>query len=91
MWIRSQCKDGIANVNAIWYDGTTHQKDGIYIFGMHSGYEFLLGKYSTKEKTLKVLDRIQEHIDEPTYVNGLVNEYACYDKEVFQMPQDDEI
>ena len=42
-----------------------------------SGGYFILGKYSTKEKAMKVLDMIQE-----AYVNGHVD---------YQMPEDSEV
>lgn len=44
-----------------------------------------LGYYSTKEKALKVLDKIQEHITK--------NEAGIYNSKfgVYQMPQDDEV
>lgn len=42
-----------------------------------SGGYFVLGKYSTKAKAIKVLDMIQE-----AYVNGHIN---------YQMPEDSEV
>ena len=42
-----------------------------------SGGYFILGKYSTKEKAMKVLDMIQE-----AYVNGHID---------YQMPEDSEV
>lgn len=42
----------------------------------NGGY-FILGKYSTKEKAMKVLDMIQE-----AYVNGHID---------YQMPEDSEV
>lgn len=67
MWIRSQDKELLKNVNSIEiikFDGekyTTIQGDGWH-----------LGFYSTKEKALKVLDQIQYNIEpfehEPTMV-----------------------
>lgn len=42
-----------------------------------SGGYFILGKYSTKAKAMKVLDMIQE-----AYVNGHID---------FQMPEDSEV
>lgn len=57
-----------------------------------SAYSNILGTYSSKEKALKVLDMIQNYINEPTYLYHLDGEEdASYMKAVFQMPQDDEV
>lgn len=62
MWIRSQDKEDLKNVNnieIIKFDGekyTTIQGDGCR-----------LGVYSTKEKALKVLDMIQNNLEYPYY------------------------
>lgn len=80
MWIRSQSKDVITNAN--------HLK---ILYLHHCGYCIFtdnhldpntttnLGTYSTKEKALKVLDKIVEEINYGDLQN------------VFQMPQDDEV
>ena len=52
---------------------------------------FMLGTYSSKEKAIKVLDMIQEHIEAPIYTNVRAVEYDHYDRAVFQMPKDDEV
>ena len=76
-WIRSQ--DGIVLANIVsffidekcsvcGYDNSTNDADCY----------FYLGHYSTKEKAIKVLDMIQEHIE------------CEYDIGVFQMPLDEE-
>lgn len=67
MWIRSQDLKALVNVQNIEMDGECE------IWGF--GNATLLGKYSTKEKALKVLDEIQKR-----------TEYL--DPKVFQMPQD---
>ena len=73
IWIRTQDKEMIINCYAI---GINFEDDNsIY----SSGY--VLGKYSTKEKALKVLDEIQEFI---VYYENISNM-------VYQMPQDDEV
>lgn len=79
MWIRTQNKDILANVNSIRIckcniDGYVYCS----IHGHYDRYEQSLGYYSTKEKALKVLDEIQKR-----------TEYL-YTK-VFQMPQDCEV
>lgn len=91
MWIRSQNKEVITNTNTIMLFNNFMGIDGSCIVDRNGDVEILLGEYSTKEKALKVLDEIQDHINEPTYTNYIVNEYAHYDKGVFQMPQDDEV
>jgi hypothetical protein len=62
MWIRSQRKSELSNVN---YFDIRDYDDGKYlIYG--NGYE--LGAYSTVEKVFKVLDKIQEHYNSSTDV-----------------------
>lgn len=79
MWIRSQDKYILANVNSLRIckcdiDGCTYYS----IHGNYDRYEQELGVYSSKSKALKVLDDIQE-FNECTY------------SEMFQMPADDEV
>lgn len=75
IWIRSQDKEMLMNCNAVGI-GLEDDKS-IYSNG------YVLGTYSTKEKTLKVLDAIQKHI---CLKDKLQQEYG-----VIQMPQDDEV
>lgn len=70
MWIRSQNLKALVNIQNIEMDGECE------IWGL--GYATLLGKYSTEEKALKVLDKIQNSLEYPY-------------NSVFQMPQDDEV
>lgn len=70
MWIRSQNLKALVNIQNIEMDGECE----IWAFGCAT----LLGKYSTKEKALKVLDKIQNSLEYPY-------------NSVFQMPQDDEV
>lgn len=82
MWIRTQNKYILANANSfrICKDSID---DWVYyaINGHYDRYEQELGVYSTKEKALKVLDKIQDNMEsfehEPTMV--------------FQMPQDEDV
>ena len=88
MWIRSQDKELLKNVNSIEiikYEGekyTTILGDG-----------WNLGVYSTKEKALKVLNEIQDAIEDTGYyridnrgifafVNGV---------QVYQLPADEDV
>ena len=68
MWIRSQGLTVLVNAKEICIEDKTK----IWAEG------YLIGKYSTEEKALKVLDRIEELIQ---------HQY----KLTFQMPQDDEV
>lgn len=89
MWIRSQDKLTLANVNEL------------YIIPIPYRYEicssrYTLGIYSTKEKALEVLDMIQKHLT-GFLVSGCSRivhdcpiagiEFHC----VFEMPQDEEV
>lgn len=71
MWIRSQNKRLLINVDVI----SVHDDCDDYLI-RGGGYE--LGRYSSKEKALLVLDMIQENLEYPYY-------------EVFQMPTDTEV
>lgn len=80
MWIRSQNNYILANVNSFRIckgdiDGCIYYS----IHGHYDRYEQELGKYSTKEKALRVLDEIQNR------------EINYPPNEVFEMPQDDEV
>lgn len=71
MWIRSQSLAVLVKANEICIENKTN----IWAEG------YLIGKYSTEEKALKVLNQIQYNMEpfehEPTMV--------------FQMPADDEV
>lgn len=77
MWIRSQDRKALLNVNQVLISPSV---DGsIYYINDSSGEESnVLGIYTGEQKALKVLDDIQE-FNECTY------------SEMFQMPQDDEV
>lgn len=68
MWIRSQGLTVLVNAKEICIEDKTK----IWAEG------YLIGKYSTEEKALKVLDDME---------NRLKSSYGM----VFQMPQDDEV
>ena len=71
MWIRSQDRKILTEIHNLDIDDINQIWDG----------SSLLGKYSTEEKALKVLDQIQDNMEtfehEPTMV--------------FQMPQDEDV
>lgn len=70
MWIRSQNLKALVNVQNIEMDGECE------IWGF--GHATLLGKYSTKEKALKVLDDMERHLKGPYGI-------------VFEMPLDEDV
>ena len=85
MWIRSQNKDKLININ------NHFEIDYAECYGIW-GDNALLGIYSTKEKALKVLDEIEEMIN-------LQDEYKAQGEDrndgtkrlikfIYQMPQD---
>lgn len=78
MWIRSQNRDVLVNVNDICFNKLNIHSEIIYQFRCY-GYGddyYILGEYSTEEKALIVLDMIQDNLECP-----------CY--EVFEMPSDE--
>lgn len=68
MWIRSQDRKILTEINNLDIDDINQILDG----------SSLLGKYSSEEKALKLLDEIQKQIEYPY-------------NEVFQMPQDEDV
>lgn len=93
MWIRSQDKEFLASVdNGFIYINSNR----ILLNKLESDDNCAginLGQYSSKEKMLKVLDMIQNHLT--TSFKGIFQQHEdeCYsfNKDVFQMPQDDEV
>lgn len=75
MWIRNQSKHLLINVDVISVHISVHDDCDDYLI-RGGGYE--LGRYSSKEKALRVLDGIQNQIE---YKNI----------EVHQMPQDEDV
>lgn len=97
MWIRSQNKYILANANSFRI-----RKDSIddlvyyAINGHYDRYKQELGIYSTKEKALKVLDEIQtsimtEHQFRIDELNCTRNYFGKEYKEIYQMPQDEDV
>lgn len=90
MWIRSQDKEDLRNVNEIEiikYDCekyTTIQGNGCH-----------LGAYLSRKKALKVLDEIQDAIEDTYYYRIDNVGHGAYvlanGVQVYQMPQDDEV
>ena len=90
MWIRSQDKTRLLKANYV-------RKNGSFIEAVHSdGSCTLIGKYSIEEKALKVLDTIQETINQQEEFKAQGEErrgtsYRRMIEFVFQMPQDSEV
>lgn len=94
MWIRSQSKKVLLNVNQVVINNNK-DKSEYYIYGYSERGIDILGVYSTQEKALKVLDKIQKIIEYPgsTLVSptALNNYYRLIPAgQFYQMPQDDE-
>ena len=80
MFIRSQNRDVLLNVNDICFNKLNIHSEIIYQFRCY-GYGddyYILGEYSTEQKALKVLDEIQKRTK---YI---------YPK-AYQMPADEDI
>lgn len=75
MWIRSQDKRLLINVSNVYVGG---MEDNVEIYQIGEQFNYQLGRYSSLEKALKVLDRIEELIQ---------HQY----KLTFCMPADDEV
>ena len=89
MLIRSQNKQVLVNldqINSIIYDDFNKTVDA-YAMQTH----FRLGKYTSEEKALKVLDMIEAEYNAPIYINKIAYQYEKYDHEVFHMPEDNEV
>lgn len=95
MWIRSQCGKILMDCDffAIEEHGV---KYAVITLSGKSGISVCLGTYSTKEKALKVLDEIQtcimtEHQFCTEDVNCIGKYFTKEWKEIYQMPQDEDV
>ena len=77
MWIRSQDRYALLNVNQVVIKNTKDESE-YYIHGYSERGIDILGVYSIQEKALNVLDYIEDSLEYPHNT-------------VFQMPQDDEV
>lgn len=78
MWIRSQDKLLLTNVDTSNGIMINEYPDECLISLEYANTSFKLGEYSSKEKALMVLDKIESYLE---YSHNIV----------FQMPQDDEV
>ncbi len=79
MWIRSQSKKALLNVNQVVINNTKDESE-YYIHGYSERGIDILGVYSTEEKALEVLDYIQSEIQSNVYD----------EQTVFEMPNDED-
>lgn len=102
MFIRSQNRDVLVNVNDICFNKLNIHSEIIYQFRCY-GYGddyYILGEYSTKEKAMKVMDMIQKQIAfcsegyeivRPVLKSDQFEPYWKKIEVVFNMPEDTEI
>lgn len=93
MWIRSQNKRILSNVDEALVTFVDENK--CFISGFWGTGSDTLGIYSSREKALKVLNEIQDAIEDNGYYNidnFCLNTYALKrGTQVYQMPQDEEV
>lgn len=77
MLIRSQNKAILLNFSNLTVAYIVKNDGGFVILSLENENRYKLGKYSSEEKAMKVLDMIQE-----AYVNGHID---------YQMPEDSEV
>lgn len=94
MWIRNQSKKSLTNISEVIISNTKDNSK-YYIYGYSERQLDILGVYSTKEKALKVLDEIQDAIEDTDYyrIDNIGHGTYALGKgvQVYQMPQDDEV
>ena len=97
--IRSQSGNSLINLNHSVGIGITEAFDGVLIMCQSTTNEYKLGKYSSEEKALKVLDMIEKEYKRhilgeggPMFTRDLyVPAFAFIPPKVFKMPTDDEV
>ena len=97
MWIKSQNRDVLLNVNDISFHKLNIHSEIIYQFRCY-GYGddyYILGEYSTKEKAMKVMDMIQNAITGTRFeFTDIVRDCDLAGIEihnVFNMPKDGDV
>lgn len=80
MWVRSQNKEVLVNVNDVCFYKMKKDSYQFRCYGYGDDY-YILGEYSTEEKALKVLDQIQYNVELFEHETTMV----------FQMPQDEDV
>lgn len=93
MWIRSQNKKILSKVNEVLI--CTMDDNKYFIEGFWDRGSDTLGIYSSEEKALRVLDEIQDAIEDTYYYN--VENLGCGSYalkkgcEIYEMPADDDV
>lgn len=102
MWIRSQDREKLVETRSVQINDSRYNLVGrVYIDAVIDRYYVMtIATYSTKEKALKVLDMIEEHITMVKEINreSVTDRYGVYHENVFtnsdivfQMPSDDDV
>ena len=89
MLIRSQDKRMIVNFDNICTISAFPEKDSEDIYVEDGAGSLMVGRYSTKEKSMKVLDMIQEAYCDFMAVRN--DNMWCGKESAFQMPEDSEV
>ena len=71
-------------------NGERNRIDGYIIYSMDNA-NTILGNYSTEEKAIKVLDRIQDFYTWLEYEKFIGSDKGTLTSVVFEMPQDSEV
>lgn len=93
MWIRSQNKRILSNVDEVLVTFVDENK--CFISGFWGTGSDTLGIYSSREKALKVLNEIQDAIEDTFYYN--IENLGCGSYalkkgcEIYEMPQDEDV
>lgn len=96
MWLMSQSKSVLVNVNDICFYKMKKDSKFIYQFRCYGyGTYYILGEYSTKEKAMKVMDMIKNAITGTRFeFTDIVRDCDLAGIEihnVFNMPKDEEV
>lgn len=93
MWIRSQNKRILSNVDEVLVTFVDENK--CFISGFWGTGSDTLGVYSSKDKAMKVLDEIQDTIEDTDYyrIDNIGHGTYALGKgvQVYQMPQDEDV
>lgn len=93
MWIRSQRRNTLVNIN---FMRVINDGNFCLICGATTdGFDCELGVYSTEEKALKVLDEIQDAIEDTGFyrIDNIGHGTYAFSKGVlvYQMPQEEDV
>lgn len=89
MLIRSQDKRMIVNFDNICTVSAFPEKDSEDIYVEDGTGSLMVGRYSTREKAVKVMDMIQKRYEE--YETKRIYKEGVFKIGTFQMPEDSEV